>query len=160
MCQISMWCNHVHNQFYQAETSQDYVVRLLINDIPWDVIKWKHFLRYWPYVQGIHQSLVNSPHKGQWRGALMFSLICTWFNSWVNNRQAGDLRCRHAHYDVTVMNNCICDLMIMPLLWLLSWLIHKKCDMYITGLMKAIKIYSSPGLDTKVTLESSKSDPL
>ena len=42
-----------------------------------DVIKWKHFPRYWPFVRGIHRSPVNSPHKGQWRGALKFSLICT-----------------------------------------------------------------------------------
>ena len=41
-----------------------------------DVIKWKHIPRYWPFVWGIHRSPVNSPHKGQWRGALMFSLIC------------------------------------------------------------------------------------
>ena len=41
-----------------------------------DVIKWKHFPCYWPFVRGIHRSPVNSPHKGQWRGALMFSLIC------------------------------------------------------------------------------------
>ena len=41
-----------------------------------DVIKWKHFPRYWPFVQGIHRSPVNSLHKGQWRGALMLSLIC------------------------------------------------------------------------------------
>ena len=27
------------------------------------------------FMQGIHRSPVNSPHKGQWRGALMFSLI-------------------------------------------------------------------------------------
>ena len=26
-----------------------------------DVIKWKHFSRYWPFVRGIHRSLVNSP---------------------------------------------------------------------------------------------------
>ena len=39
-----------------------------------DVIKWKHFPRYWIFVRGIHRSPVNSPHKGQWRGALMFSL--------------------------------------------------------------------------------------
>ena len=45
-----------------------------------DVIKWKHFPRYWPFVRGIHRSPVNSPHKGQWRGALMFSLICVWIN--------------------------------------------------------------------------------
>ena len=68
-----------------------------------DVIKWKHFPRYWPLVGGIHRSPVNSPHKGQWRGALMFSLICVWINSWVNNHEAGDLICHRAHYDVTIM---------------------------------------------------------
>ena len=40
-----------------------------------DVIKCNNFPRYWPFVRGIHRSPVNSPHKGQWRGALMFSLI-------------------------------------------------------------------------------------
>ena len=40
-----------------------------------DVIKSKHFPRNWPFVRGIHRSPVNSPHKGQWRGALMMSLI-------------------------------------------------------------------------------------
>ena len=67
-----------------------------------DVIKWKHFPRNWPFVRGIHRSPLNSPHKGQWRGALMFSLICVWINGWVNNREAGDLRRYRAHYDVTV----------------------------------------------------------
>ena len=68
-----------------------------------DVIKWRHFPRYWPFVRGIHRSPVNSPHKGQWRGALMFSLTCTWINGCVNNCEAGDLRCHRAHYDVIVM---------------------------------------------------------
>ena len=70
-----------------------------------DVIKWNHFRRYWPFVRGIHRSPVNSQHKGQWRGALMFSLICVWINGWVNNREADDLRRHRAHYDVTVMND-------------------------------------------------------
>ena len=43
-------------------------------------------------------------HKGQWRGALMFSLICAWINRWVNNGEAGDLRRYRAHYDVIVVN--------------------------------------------------------
>ena len=68
-----------------------------------DVIKRKHFPRYWPFVWGIHRSPVNSPHKGQWYGALMFSLICVWINSWANNREAGDLRRYRVHYDVSVM---------------------------------------------------------
>ena len=68
-----------------------------------DVIKWKHFPRNWPFVREIHRSPVNCPHKGQWRGALMFSLIYAWINDWVNNREAGDLRRQHGHYDVIVM---------------------------------------------------------
>ena len=68
-----------------------------------DVIKRRPFPRYWPFVREIHRSLVNSPHKGQWRRALMFSLICAWINSWVNNREAVDLRRHHAHYDVIVI---------------------------------------------------------
>ena len=36
-----------------------------------DVIKWKHFPHYWPFVWGIHLSPVNSPHKAQWGGAFM-----------------------------------------------------------------------------------------
>ena len=75
-----------------------------------DVIKWKHFPRYWPLVRGIHRSPVNSPHKGQWRGALVFSLICAWINGWANNREAGDLRRYRAHYDVTVMPSFHCEL--------------------------------------------------
>ena len=55
-----------------------------------DVIKWKHFPRYWPFVRGIRRSPVNSPHKGQWRRALMFSLICAWMECWVNTREAGN----------------------------------------------------------------------
>ena len=68
-----------------------------------DVIEWKHFSRYWPIVRGIQWSPVNSPHKGQWRGVLMFSLICAWINGWVNNCEVGDSRRHLAHYDVIVM---------------------------------------------------------
>ena len=33
----------------------------------------------------------------------MFSLICVWINSWVNNHEAGDLKRYRAHYDVILM---------------------------------------------------------
>ena len=68
-----------------------------------DVIKWKHFPRYWPFVRGSHQWPVKSPHIGQWRGALIFSLICAWINGWVNNGEAGDLRSHRTHYDIVVI---------------------------------------------------------
>ena len=71
---------------------------------------WHHqmetFSCYWPFKQGIHLSPVNSPHKSQWRWALMFSLICVWIHGWVNNGEAGDLRCHRAHYDDIVMAWC------------------------------------------------------
>ena len=48
-----------------------------------DVIKRKYFPPYWPFVRGMHRS-ANSAHQGQWRGVLMFSLICVWTNGQVN----------------------------------------------------------------------------
>ena len=56
-----------------------------------------------PFVRGIHWSPVYSPHKGQWLGHLLFSLIHTWTNGWANNWNAGDLKLHRVHYDVTVM---------------------------------------------------------
>ena len=64
------------------------------------VIKWNHF----SFVRRIHRSPVNSTHKVQWRGALMFPLICDWINDWVNNREAGGLWRHRGHYDVNVMH--------------------------------------------------------
>ena len=59
------------------------------------------------------------PHKGQWRGALMFSLICIRIKGWVNNDEARDLRRHRAHYDVTIMH----------LLWSIfyNWWFRKAC---------------------------------
>ena len=87
-----------------------------------DIIKWKHFPCYWPFVRGIHRSPVNSPHKGQWCGALMFSFICAWINGW-DNRKAGDLRCHHTHYDITV---------ILPWRWYHSFVLSHRFSL-VTG---------------------------
>ena len=76
-----------------------------------DVIKSKYFPHNGPFAREIHKSPVNSQHKGQWCGALMFSLICAWINGWVNNREAGDLRRHRSQYDVSVMS---CALPIVP----------------------------------------------
>ena len=66
------------------------------------VNKWKHFPRYWSFVRGIHWSPVDSPHKGQWRGTLTFSLI-TGTNTWAINGDTGDLRRHRAHHDVILI---------------------------------------------------------
>ena len=68
-----------------------------------DVIKWKQFSALLVICAGNSTVPGEFPHKGRWRGALMFSLICVWINGWVNNGEAGDLRRYRAHYDVTVM---------------------------------------------------------
>ena len=68
----------------------------------------KHILRYWPFMWEISRPSVNSPHKGQWLGTLMFYLICAWSNSSVNNHDAGDLRHHRPHHYVTVMNGLRC----------------------------------------------------
>ena len=96
-----------------------------------DVIKWKHFPRFWPFVRGIHRSPVNSPHRGQWRGALMFSLICAWIQGWVNNCEAGDLRRHRAHYDVIVM---------IILIWMACYCCAVLCFMYHYGLLFSHKM--------------------
>ena len=97
------------SEAYGINKSFGYIFSKLCSWASWkslhyDVIKWKHFSRNWPYVRGIHRSPVNSPHKGQWCGPLMFSLIFAWINGSVNNRAAGDLRRHRAHYDVIIMH--------------------------------------------------------
>ena len=86
------------------------------------VMKWKHFSRYWPFVRGIHQSPVDPPHNGQWRGALMLSLIRAWTHGWVNDPDVGDLRNHRAHYDVTLM------LFMLASLVLIQRYVHSSSD--------------------------------
>ena len=52
-----------------------------------------------------HRWIPLTTQQGQWRGALMFSLICVWINDWANNREAGELRRHRGNYDVTVMDS-------------------------------------------------------
>ena len=85
-CHFSTWLTRSH-KILQA------TLRVFISTLSHDdVIKWKHFPRYWTFVRRIHRWPMNCPHKGQWRGALVFSLMCAWINGWVNNGEAGDLR--------------------------------------------------------------------
>ena len=109
-CTWVLWYEQSHFTFQQHRFIYLYFDLEFNNCINFehdDVIKWKHFPRYWPFVRGIHRSPMNSPHKGQWRGALVFPLICAWINRWVNNREACDLRRHQAHYDVIVMTHLV-----------------------------------------------------
>ena len=66
---------------------------------------WRHQMETFAALLAICAGNSPAPHKGQWRGVLMFSLICTWITDWVNNREAGDLRRHRAHHDVIVMSD-------------------------------------------------------
>ena len=133
-CIQMSWCSFdvtvmILSYFTQTEMSRwnnpeewgDKIICTIISTKNWenhdDVIKWKHFPRYWPFVRGIHRCPVNSTHKGQWRGAVMFSLICVWINAWINKREAEDLRRHHAHYDVMVMNHPQIQMNHVHILW-------------------------------------------
>ena len=100
LCPHRQWVPGIWSECVKIQNGKNVsILQYISHD---DVIKW-YFPRYWPFVRGIHRSPENSPHKGQWRGALMFPLICVRINGWVNNREAGDLRRHRAHYDVIVM---------------------------------------------------------
>ena len=98
-CSLSYWQRPVPSMTLKSQSWQ----HLGFNGHD-DVIKWKHFPCYRPFVRGIHQSPVNSPHKGQWRRAVMFPLICARINGGINNGDDGDSRRHRVQYDVTQCN--------------------------------------------------------
>ena len=94
--------------------------------IAWWRPQMETFPHYLPFVRRIHLSPVNSPHKGQRGGALIFSLICAWNNRWANNGDAGDLTPSHSlwrHCNVFLFNQC---LIAAILCWVsASWYRHQ-----------------------------------
>ena len=109
---ISIQKNYFENVVWKMLT-----IRLGLGVLYDNVIKWKHFPRYLPFVWGIVRSPVNSPHKGQWCGALMVSLICA--------RKAGVWRRHRAHYDITVMR-WICLFIFTAPHWRLTILVIRN----------------------------------
>ena len=88
-----------------------------VETVLWSLTWWRHQMETFSVLLALCAG--NSPvpgefppHKGQWRGALMFSFICARLNGWVSNDETGDLRRYRAQYDVTVMYNAFvvqCD---------------------------------------------------
>ena len=102
-----------------------------------DVIKWKHLPRYWPFVRDNHRSPMDSPHKGQWCGALMFSLIYALTNGWVNSHDTGDLRRHRARYDVIVMWRDFAPYFMGWIQFTLFWFEVLVSNIRWTGLLRA-----------------------
>ena len=83
--------------------------------------------------RGIHRWPVDSPHKGLWHGELIFSLMRLWTNSWAISRDAGELRCNGAHFDVTVMSTPVLTDMTIQIFWRSSqsaacWPSSSECE--------------------------------
>ena len=72
-----------------------------------------HMLGWWRHQMETFSALLagvgNSPVTGEFPAqrpvmrSFNVSLIWAWINSWVNKREAGDLRHHNTHYDVIVM---------------------------------------------------------
>ena len=120
-----------YNIFQSAQPCNDKGTEFQVTKTPHisphdDVIKWKHFPRYWPFVLGIHRSRWIPRTKASDGELLMFSLICARINDSVNNREAGDLRPHCGHYDVNGMFtgklwHVCCDYFVKRRKLLLSW---------------------------------------
>ena len=126
-------CVHNPNEKWNF-CQQLFNLRLLI--VTW----WRHQMETFSALLAIYaRSPVNSPHKDQWRGVLIFSLICVWINGWVNNREADDLRRHRAHYDVIVMD--IANLLFKQNCKPVSW---KKKHIYFKSNILDNKFYGAP----------------
>ena len=126
--------------------------RTLLNQLMMTPSKRNIYSRYWPFVRWIHRSPVT-PHKGQWRGALMFSFICAWIYGWVNNREAGDLRRHGAHYGVNVM---YIQQIVKIAVWLKSWELHGTFGSFVNkSLDPSIAINGNPYCYSEVNWRTS-----
>ena len=62
------------------------------------MMTWKPLQHYWPFVKGNpHGNWWIPPSKGQWYGALLFSLLLSCASCWTYSLVASDLRCCEAH---------------------------------------------------------------
>ena len=113
---ISSFCEMLHS-YCSIETSVNFQINIRTPypsfKIPrhrmWRLIGpwWRHLMETFSALLALFAGELpvtgEFPSKDQWRGALMFSLICVWINGWVNNPNAGDLRRQRVNYDVTIM---------------------------------------------------------
>ena len=79
----------------------------------------------------------------------MFSMICAWINGWVNNREAGDLRRRRAHYEFIVMN-----FLMRHISLLMHISIYDICAKY--GVLWSVMIWQTMAFDYMLHTSPSK----
>ena len=103
-----------------------------VHSVSW----WRHQMgKYFASLglgEGNHRSPVDSPDKSQWRGALIFSVICAWTNGWASNRDTGDLRRNRVHYDANLTLNCNANTSVESIWmvynnWVCIWEVCESC---------------------------------
>ena len=67
-----------------------------------DVIKWKYFPFYWPFVRGIYRVIPLTKASDAEHWCFLWSALT---NDWANTRDAEDLRRHRAHCDMNVIIN-------------------------------------------------------
>ena len=70
---LCSWCK-TWRSFYNL------AINILLDYLHDDVIKWKHYPRYWPFVRGIHRWPVDCPHKASDAELWCFFFISAWTN--------------------------------------------------------------------------------
>ena len=84
VCWLTEECLSVPEPLSKAEVYIIYWKHIMNNTVGLLTTWWRHqmetFSALLAFCAGNSPVPVNSPHKGQWRGALMFSLICVWIN--------------------------------------------------------------------------------
>ena len=121
----------IKTHYYSRPFNQNTIMQYQhIGNVTW----WRHqmetFSALLALCAGNSPVPVNSPHEGQWGGALIFSLICARIYDCVNNREAGDLRGHRGHYHVNVMKHMLFDIFVKQAygnVWLLVFSLHKVC---------------------------------
>ena len=125
-----------------------------------DVMTWKGFPHYWPFVGGIERWPMDSFHKWQVMWTFdIFLLASVWTNCWKHNRRACELRHIDAHLTSLrwAMNSFVTlkwntrvitsDLYHLNGLWKYPnrWIIHAKSSTWCSehGCLQAAQIWEN-----------------
>ena len=124
---VSSWSWHTVYRADSRFVPSQWETALLRNDVSnWlgasleshdDVIKWKHFSRYWPLCGDCTGHRWIPLTKATDAELLCFLWSAPWINGWVNNREAGESRRHRAHHDVILMTLGLWDTLVSSWSW-------------------------------------------
>ena len=89
-------------EWYHSNEAKQLKARSRLHD---NFMRWRWFPRYWPFVRGIHQCLVDIPPKTSVTWALMFPLVLSLTDGWKNSQVVGDLIRHESHCDGILMDS-------------------------------------------------------